>query len=433
MVHIVCPANLQTGGPEVLHQLGYKLNLFGIEANMVYANRKEGVDPVCECYRKYNVPYQPVFVTDKNSIVVLPESRVLSAQHFKNCKTIIWWLSVDYAVYSDEDIDYVRDNENVYHLVQSQYALEHLKKLNIHKNVFYLSDYLNNAFFDPTIKVLDDNREDVVLFNPKKGVNRTATLIMNSNHKIKWQALSGLTPEGMRETMRKAKVYIDFGEHPGKDRIPREAAMCGCCVITNKNGAAANDIDVAIPAKYKFEDNCELVEVFDCIHEIFANFSEAKKDYLPYTKKTSMEFNEFEEDIVKFFGTLYTGVIQPSKTKEEYVDSILSDINNGNFGQALLQLVNYRIQGHEVDVLMDILETTIRMGIKEFAEAEICAYRGLEKEPTNYELYTNLAQIGFMTGDMDKVKKYAPLAIEYSKGTMDEEYVFKVLGDCGFE
>lgn len=30
-------------------------------------------------------------------------------------------------------------------------------------------------------------------------------------------------------TMRKAKVYIDFGFHPGKDRIPREAVMCGAC------------------------------------------------------------------------------------------------------------------------------------------------------------------------------------------------------------
>ena len=429
MVHIICPANLQTGGPEVLHQLGYKLNLFGIEANMVYANRKEGVDPVCECYRKYNVPYQDVFVTDSNSIVVLPESRISVVQHFKNCKTIIWWLSVDFAQYTDEDIDYVRDNDNVYHLVQSRYAFEHLQKLNIHKNVFYLSDYLNNAFFDPTVVVNDDEREDVVLFNPKKGVNKTATLIMSSDYKIKWQALYGLTPEGMKYIMRKAKVYIDFGEHPGKDRIPREAAMCGCCVITNKNGSAFNDIDVAIPEKYKFDDDCESKIVHDCIKEIFANFSEAKKDFLPYVKKTSMEFNEFEEDVVKFFGTLYEGVIEPSKTKEEFVEAILAEINNGQYGKALLQLVNYRIQGHEMDIMMDVLEVVIRMGINEFAEAEICAYRGLEKEPHNYELYLNLAQIGYMTGAVGKLEKYAPLAIEYSKGTPDEEYVRNIIGE----
>ena len=117
------------------------------------------------------------------------------------------------------------------------------------------------------------------------------------------------------------------------------------------------------------------------------------------------------------------------KTKEEFVEAILAEINNGQYGKALLQLVNYRIQGHEMDIMMDVLEVVIRMGINEFAEAEICAYRGLEKEPHNYELYLNLAQIGYMTGAVGKLEKYAPLAIEYSKGTPDEEYVRNIIGE----
>ncbi len=434
MIYIACPANLQTGGPEVLHQLGYKLNLFGIEANMLYANRKEGVNPVCECYRKYNVPYCTQNSICDDSIIILPEMVISLACHFQNHPVVIWWLSVDYAKYTEQDVEYMLGNPNIYHLVQSQYAFEHLRdKLKITERVYYLSDYLNSAFFDPAIEVDDSTRENVVLFNPKKGINKTANLIMRSDYRIKWQALCGLTPAGMRETMRKAKVYIDFGEHPGKDRIPREAAMCGCCVITNKNGAALNEVDVSIPQKYKFENECEEEKIFQCIYDIFDNYSNVKKDYLPYINKISSEFNEFEKDIIKFFSIFVPDVIQPADTPEQYIEYILSEIQKEQFGRALLYLVNYRIQGYEESVILDILEVVIRMGIKEFAEAEICAFRGLEKAPDNYELYLNLAQIGFITGDLRKFEKYALQAIEYSKGTPDEEYVANVLRDCGYE
>ena len=46
--------------------------------------------------------------------------------------------------------------------------------------------------------------------------------------------------------------YIDFGPHPGMDRLPREAALAGCIVITNREGAAAHDEDVPLPPEYKF-------------------------------------------------------------------------------------------------------------------------------------------------------------------------------------
>ena len=42
---------------------------------------------------------------------------------------------------------------------------------------------------------------------------------------LRWVPLIGMTTEEMRSCMSKSKVYIDFGNHPGKDRIPREAAI----------------------------------------------------------------------------------------------------------------------------------------------------------------------------------------------------------------
>lgn len=427
MVYILCPANLETGGPELLHQLGYKLNLLGIETNMTYIGKKENINPVCESYRKYNVPYSDTLELSSDSIVVIPEIYISLIQQIKNCRCVIWWLSVDYAKYKNEDMRLIIDNPRFFHLVQSQYALEYLNnELKLDKNVYYLSDYLNSAFFDPTVTVEDDERSNVVLFNPKKGANKTANLIFNSDYRIKWQALNGLTPDGMREVMRKAKVYVDFGEHPGKDRIPREAAMCGCCIITNKNGAAANDIDVPIPDKYKFENDTDANPVLECINEIFEQYSEKKQDYIPYINKISREFIEFEKDIVNFFGMLFPMNNPELEQPEQYIEQILNEISNENYGRALLHLINYRIHGYEENLTLDILETVIRMGIHEYAEAEICAFRGLDKDSDNYELYLNLAQIGFLTNDTDKCTRYAYKAVEHSKGTPDETYIQEV-------
>jgi len=52
-VYVVCPANVATGGPELLHQLVYKLNIFGIEAYMYYYNTKKGKDPVHDEYKTW--------------------------------------------------------------------------------------------------------------------------------------------------------------------------------------------------------------------------------------------------------------------------------------------------------------------------------------------------------------------------------------------
>mmetsp|Transcript_42175 Transcript_42175/g.61623 ORF Transcript_42175/g.61623 Transcript_42175/m.61623 type:complete len:139 (+) Transcript_42175:192-608(+) len=51
--------------------------------------------------------------------------------------------------------------------------------------------------------------------------------------------------------LHRAKVYIDFGPHPGMDRLPREAALANCLVITNTSGAAKYKEDVPIPGQYK--------------------------------------------------------------------------------------------------------------------------------------------------------------------------------------
>ena len=81
-------------------------------------------------------------------------------------------------------------------------------------------------------------QEWILLYNPKKGLDKVLPIIEQTPW-LKWIPLINLTEEDMIAYMHLAKVYVDFGNHPGKDRIPREAAICGCCVITNREGSAA--------------------------------------------------------------------------------------------------------------------------------------------------------------------------------------------------
>ena len=57
--------------------------------------------------------------------------------------------------------------------------------------------------------------------------------------------------------LQRVKIYIDFGNHSGKDRIPRETAILKCCVMTGLRGSAKYKEDVNIPFDYKFEDKNE--------------------------------------------------------------------------------------------------------------------------------------------------------------------------------
>ena len=424
MIYILCPANLATGGPELLHQLGYKLNLLGYVADMYYTNRAPEVHPVCEQYEKYNVPFTDKVYNLPGNIVIIPETAISMIYESENYTTVIWWLSVDNARYTDEDIEYMKNSKKIYHLVQSQYALNFLENtLNIKDNIYYLSDYINSDFWNYASDNNNQERTDTVLFNPRKGISKTVELIANSDYRIKWQALSGLTPEGMCNVMKQSKVYIDFGNHPGKDRIPREATICGCHIVTNKNGSAANNMDVSIPECYKFDDAADTSDILNCIYDLIANYTQKSSDYQPYLNKISKEFIDFEKDIIKFFGKMIKDNIPTFNTTEEYIEMILNKIEIGNYPLALRYLIDYRIKGFEETITIDILETTIRIGIGEYQEARLCAFRGLKKDPENYELYLNLANISALTNKHDDCIFYCNKAIQYSENTEDADNV----------
>jgi len=141
----------------------------------------------------------------------------------------------------------------------------------------------------------------MVVYNPKKGFVFTKKIISMAND-IKFVPLINMSRNQVIESLQKAKVYIDFGNHPGKDRIPREAAILGCCVITGKIGSAAFFEDVPIPDEYKFEEKEENIpKIIEKIKDCFEHFEERYKDFEYYREVIRNEPQKFLEDLKKIF------------------------------------------------------------------------------------------------------------------------------------
>jgi hypothetical protein len=345
-IYIACPANSATGGPELLHQLAYHLrNDLQIHAFMYYYDFRPGKfeSPVHPEYRVYELPYAlEIPKNDDNSknILIVPEvhKALKILVNFINIRKGIWFLSVDNyyiskltkrnyfiqrainkiseRIFKKRLLDFdITSQEVLSKLIQKyDYRTDPLLKLaNFYmtntyrglrwfselKPLYYLSEYLNKSFLEAQTDI--SKKEDMVVYNPKKGFAFTKKIISSAKD-IKFIPLINMTREEVIKTLQGVKVYIDFGNHPGKDRIPREAAMLGCCVITGKRGSAAFFEDVPIPDEYKFEDKEESIpKIIDKIKDCFKNFEERYKDFEYYRKVIRNEPQKFIEDLKRIF------------------------------------------------------------------------------------------------------------------------------------
>ncbi|MBQ3727586.1 MAG: hypothetical protein II902_11140 [Selenomonadaceae bacterium] len=296
-VYIFCPGNVHTGGPESLHQLASQLISFGVQAYMVYGqlgdNPFNPQDPVHDAYKKYHVPYLTRLEDTEKNVKILPETVTMELYTGKNLRRVVWWMSVNnylkniikiferflktpFVTPMPKFFTFFNEDENIEHWFKSEYARQFLEFNGMPADkLHHVESYMSQAFLSPTAQIDLSAKKNIVAFNPKKGFEITQNFIKLMPD-VEWRAINGMTPEQVQELLASAKVYVDFGEHPGKDRLPREAILSGCVVITGRRGAAANDIDYNIPAEFKFDERtAKPQQVIDKIHSVFENFSEA--------------------------------------------------------------------------------------------------------------------------------------------------------------
>ena len=297
-IYITCPRNVITGGVELLHQLCYELNTYeNINAYIWYLGQGTNTDHA-EPYKKYNCPVCEDGI-DISSILIFPEIYVNMALHdsFKSMKKIIYWESVDNYFNWIDYSNKMKMPENCIHLAQSHYALNFLETtLNIkEENTLYVTDYLNDKFLEDYDNSIERKRQ--VVYNPIKGYEYTKEVI-ESLYDIDFIPIRNMNVDQVRDLLRSSMLYLDLGDFPGKDRIPREACISGCCIITGLNGASNYKEDVYIKDKYKINrENTKLI--CNRVRELLDNYDECNKDFDEYRLRIRKEPEQFKEGIKK--------------------------------------------------------------------------------------------------------------------------------------
>ena len=311
---ILCKANSVTGGSELVHQLCHELSTINLQAYICYYPFGEN-HSIPEEYSIYNIE-QCSMEDNVDNLIILPEVATKYARKIINSQIGIWWLSID-NYYRKKGDSFLKDSLKYYkdllrlrliplalmrkylHFSQSYYAYMYLKKHNIDSE--YLSDYLNPVHFEHIKK----NKKNIILYNPVKGAKTTQRLIAN-NAEFKFIPLEKLNSKEVQNLFNESKLYIDFGNHPGKDRMPREAVMADCCLITGKRGSAENNVDIPIPEQYKFDDRKDLDnDLFKkTVNDLFSNYDITIKDFYSYKEIIKKEKENFQKQAYEIFTKL---------------------------------------------------------------------------------------------------------------------------------
>jgi hypothetical protein len=317
-IYVICPGGAVSGGPELLHQLVHQLNACGRDAFITYVPADRAWDTPAP-YARYGCPVARYASDEIGVAVVVPETSTRVLRTFRRATHVVWWLSVDNyrgrleygpagwkVLLRRTFLSDIPSPRLTVHLFQSAYAREFVGQ-RFGTSGQMLSDYLAAEFLTgenipAAVRVASVGRRKAVAYNPSKGMAFT-TALMRANPTIEFVPLRGMTREQVRSTLETCAVYVDFGHHPGKDRIPREAAMCGAVVIVGRNGSACYAEDVPISDCYKIRPSLTAVrEAGALIEQIFAAYPEHYAAQAPYRDAIAQEPERFRVQVRTIFG-----------------------------------------------------------------------------------------------------------------------------------
>jgi hypothetical protein len=176
---------------------------------------------------------------------------------------------------------------HIYHAFQSHftYARFSSEAPNVpEKNKFLLYDFTREVLVNSPQKE-NKLRQKIVLYNPRKD---SVSRIVANNLGYNAFPIIGLSLDDLAMYGSNAKVYSDFGSHPGKDRIPREMAILGCVVITGISGTASDSVDVPIDEKVQNEH--QLAVLLDKTMNNYEYYYEKQKNYRDVIMNEKEEF-----------------------------------------------------------------------------------------------------------------------------------------------
>lgn len=263
-IYLKVPSNYIAGGVESLFQLSDTIN--NCDGKCIVLFDKQCINPIPEKYSHYKVEFSSEVEDIKDNWIIYPEVWTEQINEFKNLKKCIWWLSVDNNHSKFNDFL----NDDIQHFYQSNYAMQYLIDKNT-SNYLPIFDYISNKHLKNVYYT--EEKENFICYNPVKGKKITDDIIKLNPH-LKFVPLIDMNEDQIIQTLKLSKVYIDFGHHPGRDRIPREAAHLGNCIITNNTGSASYFNDVTIYKKYKTNNINQISHIInECLNSYDKNIN----------------------------------------------------------------------------------------------------------------------------------------------------------------
>jgi hypothetical protein len=273
--------NYRAGGVESLYQLCHIVNEISDNGYIHFVKKID--NPIPEEYRKYNIKTIDHIDDNSDTLVIIPEVWTERIYEFKQAKVGIWWLSVDNNHGKFKDFQ----NNNIYHFYQSEYAKKFLIDNNC-KYIYPLHDYIDGVYRD------DSQKQNTICYNPAKGKEATDFVIQNCPN-LKFIPLVDMSKDDILKNLNMTKIYIDFGHHPGRDRIPRESIICDNILITSHKGSAKFGVDVPIPPEYKWTVLDENVE--SKLRYYLDNYDQEIQKFLGYKDAINEQKNILFEEV----------------------------------------------------------------------------------------------------------------------------------------
>ena len=322
-IYILCAGGVQNDSIELCHRLCSRLIRLGVDAKMVYVPVTENFNPdnpVHPACKAFHVPYTYQVEDISQNIMIVPETLNTYLYSVKKIRRVIWWLSVDnffrdLALGTVAHFDKILTtpmakffcfqsyDADIEHWTQSEYAKKFLKVNGIpDEKIYHIGDFISPTLIKLHNSVDLKAKKNIVVFNAatsSKIIPQLQKLVKNAE----WTAYQDKSPAELPKLFADAKVYVDFGDFPCKEMMPRRAAILGCVLVTGKRGSAGNSVDLNIPAEFKFGDaEDDAPNIAKKINEILSNFKSAYGKQKSFRDKIFGEKKNFEKNVSMTLG-----------------------------------------------------------------------------------------------------------------------------------
>ncbi len=329
------PFGADRGGAESLYQLVYFLKKLNNNVEIVFTlnwrsffSKKEIKIPKTMLKYCDGVPIKSFLEDKENNSIIVPEIFTSYLRDIRYSKTHIYWLSVNNYFIAKKKF-----NENLKWLIRNKFNIgkiihPHFKqplnlqeinqsKVNHFAQSIYAETFIKTTFGKKPIPIFDyiddipefdksffnlDLRDKSIAYNPTKGYEITKKIIEKFRSQYNFIPIKNMNYIEVRKLLKKCFLYIDFGEHPGRDRIPRESILCGCCVITGHRGSAAF-YDVPIDKKFKLFEDETLLENFRKLIFILEDKVDCSEFFLNAYNKIIKDKENLINNVKVYFGT----------------------------------------------------------------------------------------------------------------------------------